>query len=129
MEKMLNAMLNAQKEMVLEKDAVEDELWIITGVLEETTGILQDLISKGNFEEAKGFLNNCSKLRQKQEKLEILLADMRSDYDTLEGMIKEAKRLVSKYEINDIEGKEEEEEEATFSPEDFLAAVGFFSMK
>ena len=44
MEKMLNAMLNAQKEMVLEKDAVEVELWIITGILEETTGILQDLI-------------------------------------------------------------------------------------
>ena len=127
MEKMLNAMLNAQKEMVLEKDAVEVELWIITGILEETTGILQDLISKGNFEEAKGFLNDCSKLRQKQEKLEILLADMRSDYDTLEGMIKEAKRLASKYEINDIEG--EEEEEATFSPEDFLIAAGFFSMK
>ena len=42
-------------------------------------------------------------------------------------MIKEAKRLVSKYEINDIEG--EEEEEATFSPEDFLIAAGFFSMK
>ena len=125
MEKMLNAMLNAQKEMVLEKDAVEVELWIITGILEETTGILQDLISKGNFEEAKGFLNNCSQLQQKQEKLEILLADMRSDYDTLEGMIKEAKRLVSKYEINDIEG---EEEEATFSPEDFLIAAGFFSM-
>ena len=126
MEKMLNAMLNAQKEMVLEKDAVEVELWIITGILEETTGILQDLISKGKFEEAKGFLNNCSQLQQKQEKLEILLADMRSDYDTLEGMIKEAKRLVSKYEINDIEGEEEEEE--TFSPEDFLIAAVFFSM-
>ena len=128
MEKMLNAMLNTQKEMVLEKDAVEVELWIITGILEETTGILQDLISKGNFEEAKGFLNDCSQLRQKQEKLEILLADMRSDYDTLEGMIKEAKRLVSKYEINDTECEEEEEEE-TFSPEDFLVAAGFFSMK
>ena len=118
-------MLNVQKEMVLEKDAVEVELWIITGILEETTGILQDLISKGNFEEAKGFLNNCSQLQQKQEKLEILLADMRSDYDTLEGMIKEAKRLVSKYEINDTECEEEE----TFSPEDFLVAAGFFSMK
>ena len=129
MEKMLNAMLNAQKEMVLEKDAVEVELWIITGILEETTGILQDLISKGNFEEAKGFLNDCSQLQQKQEHFEALLADMRSDYDALEGMIKEAKRLVSKYEINDIEGKEEEEEEATFSPEDFLVAAGFFSMK
>ena len=127
MEKMLNAMLNAQKEMVLEKDAVEVELWIITGILEETTGILQDLISKGNFEEAKGFLNDCSQLQQKQEHFEALLADMRSDYDALESMIKEAKRLVSKYEINDIEGKEEEE--ATFSPEDFLIAAGFFSMK
>ena len=126
MEKMLNAMLNAQKEMVLEKDAVEVELWIITGILEETTGILQDLISKGNFEEAKGFLNNCSKLRQKQEKLEILLADMRSDYDTLEGMIKEAKRLVSKYEINDTECEEEEE---TFSLDGLFAAARFFSME
>ena len=126
MEKMLNAMLNAQKEMVLEKDAVEVELWIITGILEETTGILQALISKGNFEEAKGFLNDCSQLQQKQEHFEALLADMRSDYDALENMIKEAKRLVSKYEINDIEGKEEE---ATFSPEDFLIAAGFFSMK
>ena len=128
MEKMLNAMLNAQKEMVLEKDAVEVELWIITGILEETTGILQDLISKGNFEEAKGFLNDCSKLRQKQEHFEALLADMRSDYDTLDSMIKEAKRLVSKYEINDTKYEEEEEEE-TFSPEDFLVAAGFFSMK
>ena len=127
MKKMLNAMLNAQKEMVLEKDAVEVELWIITGILEETTGILQDLISKGKFEEAKGFLNNCSQLQQKQEKLEILLADMRSDYDTLEGMIKEAKRLVSKYEINDIEGKEEEEE--TFSLDGLFAAARFFSME
>ena len=41
-------------------------------------------------------------------------------------MIEEAKRLVSKYEINDIGG---EEEEATSSLEDLLAAVGFFSMK
>ena len=129
MEKMLNAMLNTQKEMVLEKDAVEVELWIITGILEETTGILQDLISKGNFEEAKGFLNDCSQLRQKQEELEILLENKQSDCAALEGMIKEAKRLVSKYEINDIEGKEEEEEEATFSLDDFFAAVGFFSMK
>ena len=43
-------------------------------------------------------------------------------------MIKEAKRLVSKYEINDTKCEEEEEEE-TFSPEDFLVAAGFFSMK
>ena len=129
MEKMLNSMLNAQKEMVLEKDAVEVELWIITGILEETTGILQDLISKGNFEEAKGFLNDCSQLRQKQDELEILLENKQSDCAALEGMIKEAKRLASKYEINDIEGEEEEEEEETFSPEDFLIAAGFFSMK
>ena len=125
MEKMLKAMLNAQKEITLEEDALLVDLWNIAGALQEATEILQDLISKGKFEEAKGFLNNCSQLQQKQEKLEILLADMRSDYDTLEGMIKEAKRLVSKYEINDIEG---EEEEATFSPEDFLIAAGFFSM-
>ena len=126
MEKMLNAMLNAQKEMVLEKNALLVELWDITGILEETTGILQDLISKGNFEEAKGFLNDCSKLRQKQEDLEILLENKQSDCAALENMIKEAKRLVSKYEINDIECEEEEE---TFSPEDFLVAAGFFSMK
>ena len=127
MKKMLNAMLNAQKEMVLEKDAVEVELWIITGILEETTGILQDLISKGNFEEAKGFLNDCSKLRQKQEELEILLENKQSDCAALAVMVEEAKRLVSKYEINDIEGKEEEEE--TFSLDGLFAAAGFFSMK
>ena len=126
MEKMLNAMLNAQKEMVLEKNALLVELWDITGILEETTGILQDLISKGNFEEAKGFLNDCSKLRQKQEDLEILLENKQSDYTALESMIKEAKRLVSKYEIDDTKCEEEEE---TFSPEDFLVAAGFFSMK
>ena len=126
MEKMLNAMLNAQKEMVLEKNALLVELWDITGILEETTGILQDLISKGNFEEAKGFLNDCSKLQQRQEELEILLENKQGDYTALENMIKEAKRLVSKYEINDIECEEEEE---TFSPEDFLVAAGFFSMK
>ena len=56
MEKMLNMMLNVQKEIVLEKNSTEAELFIITGILEEATGILQDLISKGNFEEAKGFL-------------------------------------------------------------------------
>ena len=129
MEKMLNAMLNAQKEMVLEKDAVEVELWIITGILEETTGILQDLISKGNFEEAKGFLNDCSQLRQKQEELEILLENKQSDCAALAVMVEEAKRLASKYEINEVECEEEEEEGATFSPEDFLVAAGFFSMK
>ena len=128
MEKMLKAMLNVQKEMVLENDALLVELWEITAILEETTGILQDLISKGNFEEAKGFLNDCSKLRQKQEELEILLENKQSDCAALEGMIKEAKRLVSKYEINDTKCEEEEEEE-TFSPEDFLVAAGFFSMK
>ena len=126
MKKMLNAMLNAQKEIALEEDALLVDLWNIAGALQEATEILQDLISKGNFEEAKGFLNDCSKLRQKQEELEILLENKQSDCAALENMIKEAKRLVSKYEINDIEG---EEEEATFSPEDFLAAVGFFSMK
>ena len=127
MKKMLNAMLNVQKEIALEEDALLVDLWNIAGALQEATEILQDLISKGNFEEAKGFLNNCSQLQQKQEKLEILLADMRSDYDTLEGMIKEAKRLVSKYEINDIEGKEEEEE--TFSLDGLFAAARFFSME
>ena len=127
MKKMLNAMLNAQKEITLEEDALLVDLWNIAGALQEATEILQDLISKGNFEEAKGFLNNCSQLQQKQEKLEILLADMRSDYDTLAGMIKEAKRLVSKYEINDIEGKEEEEE--TFSLDGLFAAARFFSME
>ena len=126
MKKMLNAMLNVQKEIALEEDALLVDLWNIAGALQEATEILQDLISKGNFEEAKGFLNNCSKLRQKQEKLEILLADMRSDYDTLDSMIKEAKRLVSKYEINDIEGKEEEE---TFSLDGLFAAARFFSME
>ena len=125
MEKVLNMMLNAQKKMVLEENALLVELWDIVGALQEATEILQDLISKGNFEEAKGFLNDCSKLRQKQEDLEILLENKQSDCAALEGMIKEAKRLVSKYEINDIEGEEEE----TFSPEDFLIAAGFFSMK
>ena len=119
-------MLNVQKEMVLEKNALLVELWDITGILEETTGILQDLISKGNFKEAKGFLNDCSQLRQKQEELEILLENKQSDCAALEGMIKEAKRLASKYEINDTKCEEEEE---TFSPEDFLVAAGFFSMK
>ena len=127
MEKVLNMMLNAQKKMVLEENALLVELWDIAGALQEATEILQDLISKGNFEEAKGFLNDCSQLQQKQEHFEALLADMRSDYDTLEGMIKEAKRLVSKYEINDIEGKEEEEE--TFSLDGLFAAARFFSME
>ena len=127
MEKMLNAMLNAQKEIALEEDALLVELWNIAGALQEATEILQDLISKGNFEEAKGFLNDCSKLRQKQEELEILLENKQSDCAALEGMIKEAKRLVSKYEINDIEGKEEEEE--TFSLDGLFAAARFFSME
>ena len=126
MKKMLNAMLNVQKEIALEEDALLVDLWNIAGALQEATEILQDLISKGNFEEAKGFLNDCSQLRQKQEELEILLENKQSDCAALEGMIKEAKRLASKYEINDIEGEEEEE---TFSPEDFLIAAGFFSMK
>lgn len=126
MEKVLNMMLNVQKEIALEEDALLVELWNIAGALQEATEILQDLISKGNFEEAKGFLNDCSQLQQKQEHFEALLADMRSDYDALEGMIKEAKRLVSKYEINDIEG---EEEEATSSLEDLFAALAFLAMK
>lgn len=126
MKKMLKMMLNVQKEIALEEDALLVDLCNIAGILQETTEILQDLISQGKFEEAKGFLDDCSKLQQKQEKLEILLADMRSDYDTLEGMIKEAKRLASKYEINDIEGKEEE---TTSSVDDVLAALAFFSMK
>lgn len=123
MEKMLKAMLNVQKEIALEEDALLVDLWNIAGALQEATEILHDLISKGNFEEAKGFLNDCSQLQQKQEHFEALLADMRSDYDTLENMIKEAKRLVSKYEIDDTKCEEEEE---TFSPEDFLVAAGFF---
>ena len=126
MEKVLNAMLNVQKEIALEEDALLVDLWNIAGALQEATEILHDLISKGNFEEAKGFLNDCSQLQQKQEHFEALLADMRSDYDALEGMIKEAKRLVSKYEIDNTKCEEEEE---TFSPEDFLVAAGFFSMK
>ena len=128
MEKMLKAMLNAQKEITLEEDALLVDLWNIAGALQEATEILHDLISKGNFEEAKGFLNDCSQLRQKQEELEILLENKQNDCAALDSMIKEAKRLVSKYEINDIECEEEEEEE-TFSPEDFLVAAGFFSMK
>lgn len=126
MEKMLNAMLNVQKEIALEEDALLVELWSIAGALQEATEILQDLISKGNFEEAKDFLNDCSQLQQKQEHFEALLADMRSDYDTLENMIKEAKRLVSKYEINDAECEEEKE---LPSLENLLTALAFFSMK
>ena len=125
MEKMLKAMLNAQKEMVLEKNAVEAGLLTIIGILEEATGILQDLISKGNFEEAKDFLNDCSKLRQKQDELEILLENKQSDCAALEGMIKETKRLVAKPKMCDSEC----EEETTSSPEDLFAALAFFSMK
>ena len=126
MKKMLNAMLNVQKEIALEEDALLVDLWNIAGALQEATEILQDLISQGKFEEAKGFLNDCSQLQQKQEHFEALLADMRSDYDALEGMIKEAKRLVSKYEINDTECEEEEE---LPSLENLLTALAFFSMK
>ena len=126
MEKMLNAMLNAQKEMVLEKNATEVELEIITGVLEEVAGVLQDLISKGEFEEAKGFLNDCSKLQQRQEELETLLVNKQNDYATLVCMVEEAKRLVSKYKTDDTE---REEEEKISSLEDLFAAVGFFSMQ
>ena len=126
MEKMLNAMLNAQKEMVLEKNATEVELEIITGVLEEVAGVLQDLISKGEFEEAKGFLNDCSKLQQRQEELETLLVNKQNDYATLVCMVEEAKRLVSKYKTDDTE---REEEEKISSLEDLFTAIGFFSMQ
>ena len=125
MKKMLNAMLNAQKEMVLENNALLVELWEITAILEETTGILQDLISKGNFEEAKGFLDDCSKLQQKQDELEILLANKQDDYAALERMVEETKRLVAKPKMSDPEY----EEELTASPEDVVAALAFFSMK
>ena len=125
MEKMLNAMLNTQKEMVLEKDAVEVDLVIISYVLEETAYILQDLISQCKFEEAKGFLDDCSKLQQKKEKLEILLVNKQDDYAALERMIEETKRLVAKPKMSDPEY----EEELTASPEDVVAALAFFSMK
>ena len=125
MEKMLNAMLNAQKEMVLEKDAVEVDLVIISYVLEETTYILQDLISQCKFEEAKGFLDDCSKLQQKQDELEILLENKQSDCAALERMVEETKRLVAKPKMCDPEC----EEETTASPEDVVAALAFFSMK
>lgn len=129
MEKMLNAMLNAQKEMVLEKNALELSLEIISEALEETVCILQDLISEGKFEEAKGLLDECSNLQQEQEDLEILLVNKQSDYTALENMIEEAKRLVSKYEIDDAECEEEEEATLTFSLDGLFAAAGFFSME
>ena len=125
MEKMLNTMLNVQKDMALEKKAIELSLEIISEALEETVCILQDLISEGKFEEAKGLLDECSNIQQEQEDLEILLVNKQSDYAALEGMIKEAKHLVSKYEIDDTECEEEE----TFSLEDFFAAIGFTVMK
>ena len=125
MEKMLNAMLNAQKEMFLEKETIEADLVVISYVLEETACILQDLISQCKFEEAKGFLDDCSKLQQKKEKLEILLANKQDDYAALERMIEETKRLVAKPKMSDPEY----EEELTASPEDVLAALAFFSMK
>ena len=125
MEKMLNAMLNAQKEMFLEKETIEADLVVISYVLEETACILQDLISQCKFEEAKGFLDDCSKLQQKKEKLEILLANKQDDYAALERMIEETKRLVAKPKMSDPEY----EEELTASPEDVVAALAFFSMK
>ena len=125
MEKMLNAMLNVQKEIALEKDSLEVDLVIISYVLEETTCILQDLISQDKFEEAKGFLDDCSKLQQKKEELEILWANKQSDYAALERMVEETKRLVAKPKMCDPEC----EEETTASPEDVLAALAFFSMK
>ena len=125
MKKMLNAMLNAQKEMFLEKETIEADLVVISYVLEETACILQDLISQCKFEEAKGFLDDCSKLQQKKEKLEILLANKQDDYAALERMIEETKRLVAKPKMSDPEY----EEELTASPEDVVAALAFFSMK
>ena len=125
MEKMLKAMLNAQKEMFLEKETIEADLVVISYVLEETACILQDLISQCKFEEAKGFLDDCSKLQQKKEKLEILLANKQDDYAALERMVEETKRLVAKPKMSDPEY----EEELTASPEDVVAALAFFSMK
>lgn len=125
MKKMLNAILNAQKEMVLEKNTIEVELEIVSCVLEEATYILQDLISRGRFEEAKDFLDDCSRLQQNQEDLETLLADKQRDCAALEDMIAEAKRFIAKYEIDETEC----EEETASSLEDLLAAVEFFSMK
>ena len=125
MEKVLNMMLKVQKEMVLEKETTEADLVIISYVLEETTCILQDLISQDKFEEAKGFLDDCSKLQQKKEELEILWASKQSDYAALERMVEETKRLVAKPKMCDPEC----EEETTASPEDVLAALAFFSMK
>ena len=125
MEKVLNMMLNVQKEMVSEIEATEADLVIISYVLEETACILQDLISQCKFEEAKGFLDDCSKLQQKKEKLEILLANKQDDYAALERMVEETKRLVAKPKMSDPEY----EEELTASPEDVVAALAFFSMK
>ena len=125
MEKVLNMMLNVQKEMFLEKETIEADLVVISYVLEETARILQDLISQCKFEEAKGFLDDCSKLQQKKEKLEILLANKQDDYAALERMVEETKRLVAKPKMCDPEC----EEETTASPEDVFAALAFFSMK
>lgn len=125
MEKVLKMMLNVQKEMVSEKEATEADLVIISYVLEETTYILQDLISQCKFEEAKGFLDDCSKLQQKQEELEILLASKQDEYAALERMIEETKRLVAKPKMCDPEC----EEETTSSVEDVLAALAFLAMK
>ena len=125
MEKVLKMMLNVQKVMVSEMEATEADLVIISYVLEETTYILQDLISQCKFEEAKGFLDDCSKLQQKKEKLEILLANKQDDYAALERMVEETKRLVAKPKMCDPEY----EEEITASPEDVAAALAFFSMK
>ena len=126
MEKVLKMMLNVQKEMVSEMEATEADLVIISYVLEETTYILQDLISQCKFEEAKGFLDDCSKLQQKQEELEILLSNKQSDCAALDSMIEQTKRLVAKPKMCDPEC---EEEEATSSVEDVLAALAFLAMK
>lgn len=126
MEKVLKMMLNVQKEMVLEKNAIEINLEIISEALEETVCILQDLISEGKFEEAKGLLDECSNIQQEKEDLEILLSNKQGDYSALECMIEQTKRLVAKYETDNTECEEEEE---TISLDGLFAAAGFFSME
>ena len=119
MKKMLNVMLKVQKEMVLEKNAIEVDLEITSGVLEESVGIVQDLILDGEFEEAKAILDDCSKLQQKQDELETLLVNKQYDYVVLEDMIEEVKRLIAKYEIDNTK----HQEEVASSLEDLLAAL------
>ena len=112
-------MLKVQKEMDLEKNAIEVDLEITSGVLEESVGIVQDLILDGEFEEAKAILDDCSKLQQKQDELETLLVNKQYDYVVLEDMIEEVKRLIAKYEIDNTK----HQEEVASSLEDLLAAL------